>query len=202
MENKKNSMGLAIVMVITFAVVIGVAGYFAYNNYFSSTVQSQNNSQEQNTQTVPDPTANWNTVKNDELGFAFKYPADFGTKYASFQNNPTTIVTKETSKIDDNGCLKTGAYSPKESRVTINNMQFCLAGNSDSGAGQLYNSYNYTILKNGDYITLQYVVHTLNGCSPYIGTSDYQPCADFMNNYDTNVTKIIEVSVGTLQFTK
>ncbi len=203
MQNQKGVSLLFVVMIISFIAVICFAGYFAVLQYLSDNNQSQNqgNNQQQNTQSVIDQTAGWNEVKDDQLGFSFKYPTDFGSKYASFQQNPFAVIT-DASKIDSNGCLIESTLTSKESRVTINNMQFCLGTGSDPGAGQLYNSYNYTTVKNGNYITIEYLVHTLNGCGPYMGTTDYQPCIDFMNSYDGNVVKVIEKSVATLQFTK
>ncbi len=199
MKNQKGFSMLSVVMVLGFILIICIAGYFLYIRDNSQLPQPQNTTV---SNTPTNQTANWNTVQNTEVGVKFKYPTDFGSKYASFQSTPIITVAADTSQIDANGCLMTPAYAPKESQVTINNMKFCLGTTSDPGAGQLYNTYNYTMLKNGSYITLQYVVHTLNGCGPYMGTPDYQPCTDFMNNYDTNVTKVIETSVGTLQFTK
>lgn len=208
MENEKGISMLFIVMIISFIAVMCLAGYLAISqhvNDYNSQLQNQNNppaSGQQNTQTPTDQTAGWNTVNNSDMGFEFKYPTDFGSKYASFQSVPMAVVTKDVSKVDANGCLIESTLTSKESQVTINNMQFCLGTGSDPGAGQLYNSYNYTTVKNGNYITLEYLVHTLNGCSPYIDTSDYQPCTDFMNNYNNIVVKTIENSVSTLQFTK
>ena len=83
----------------------------------------------------------------------------------------------------------------------INNVSFCLSTTSDHGAGQLYNSYYYTTLHNGNYITLTYVVHTSNGCGTYEG-GNFQDCNNFMNNYSNLVEIPIQNSVATLKFTK
>ena len=84
-------------------------------------------------------------------------------------------------------------------------MPFCVNGaGEDLGAGQFYiNVYYFTTFKNGNYITLPYLVHTPDTfCSPYKGSSDYQSCTNFMENYYTNVTQAIEHSVNTLKFNK
>ncbi len=208
MENNKGFSMVSVIMIVAFIIVIGIAGYFLISQYvtdYNNNLHNQNYTPPQTTQTPPDPTAGWNVVNNTDLGFQFKYPTDFGSKYASFQSVPTAMVISASSntKIDASGCYIVDPQLPnKDSKVTINDLPFCVSTASDPGAGQLYNTSNYTTLRNGNYITLQYVVHTLNGCSPYMGTPDYQPCTDFMNSYNDKVTKVIETSVGTLQLTK
>jgi len=199
-ENQKGVSMLLFILIGAFAAVMVLAGYFLFIGNSSPTPQIQDN-QQQNTQILQDPTVNWNVAQNTDVGFQFKYPTDFGSKYASFQNTPIATVTTDALSISASGCLiNPVANAPTESNVTINNVPFCVLTAGDPGAGQLYNSYNYTTMENGNYITLQYVVHTLVSCGPYMGTQDYSPCTEFMQNYDNAVVKTIETSVGTLQF--
>jgi hypothetical protein len=145
----------------------------------------------------------WQKYTNAQYGFEFMYLREFATKYATMQTDPRAIVTLPgSSKVTTDGCYLQEAFAPKQSRVTINNMSFCVTESGDPGAGQLYTSYYYTTFKNGNYITLEYVVHTPNGCGAYMDTPDYQPCTDFFTKYDTIVKKPIENSVATLIFTK
>ena len=209
MENKKGNVVLFIVMIVLFVVIILIAGFFAISQYVTDynnklKIKNQPTQSGGGQQSVVDPTANWNIVTDVGLGIEFKYPTDFNSKYASFSQTPAVIVNPQNSKkIDSNGCyILDGVDQSKDSQITINNMLFCLSSGSDPGAGQLYNTHDYTTLKNGNYITLEYIVHTLNGCSPYAGTPDFGPCTDFMNNYNTLVVLPIQQSVGTLQFTK
>ncbi len=203
MKEKLKDISVLIIMLVSVLLVLGIAGYFLIVQYVDSVNQTRQ-VQQQATPSPTQETANWNTVKNDQLGFEFKYPADFGTKYASFQSNPTAIVTAQgNATIDSNGCYVINPQIPNnDSKLTINGVSFCLSVAEDPGAGQLYKTRDYTTVKNGNYITLQYVVHTLNGCSPYTGTPDYNPCVNFTNNYDSIVVKAIESSVATLTFTK
>ncbi len=155
----------------------------------------------------------WKTYRNEEYGFEFKYPESLDTGYASFQNTPAAIV----SKIGDKGLDKDGCYfgdevegSPKFSRVTINSIPFCLVTGGGVGAGQRYDAHDYTTKHDDIYITLQYVVHTSNGCGVFMNSDDlnssdnqrYNECLDFVKNYDSLVLKPIQESVATLKFTK
>lgn len=155
-----------------------------------------------------DQTAGWKTYTNSNLGISFQYPEKFNTTFASFNQPPTAIITTNGSKqIDTNGCyidsvlVGTEVAGKNDSLVTINGLRYCVSTYGDPGAGQLYTTSNYTFLKDGNYITLQYVVHTSYGCDAYMGTPNYQPCIDFGNNYDTIVVKPIKDSVATLKFT-
>jgi hypothetical protein len=142
------------------------------------------------------------TYTDSTNGFSFQYPESLRTDFASFQFPPKAVVSKTA---DANGCAGTplgeGA-GLKESKVSMNGINVCLATSSGVGAGQLYNEYDYTFKHNTIYVTLQYVVHTSNGCSAYMGTNKYAGCQDFMAHYDTFITEPIQQSVATLQFTK
>jgi hypothetical protein len=87
------------------------------------------------------------------------------------------------------------------SQVIINNIPFCLSTGGDVGAGQSYSSFAYTTHRNGEYITLEYTVHTSNGCGVFEGDPSYLFCEYSGNNYDSIVTQPIQKSVGTLTFT-
>jgi|GEM_PF-4465021 hypothetical protein len=210
MENQKGIQPLLVIMIVSFVAVVCIAAFFLIQQYFVSQQQPQNQNitQQQNTQT--DQTAGWNTYKPDNADFEFKYPETLNTKYASFDMVPglypaASVIAQNNDTAGNiiNGCFVPAmdtAFAKTQPGITINNMQFCLTTESSPGAGQLYNTYYYTTLHNGSYYTLDYVVHTLNGCSPYMGTPDYQPCTDFMNNYDSIVMRPIQESVATLTF--
>ena len=52
----------------------------------------------------------------------------------------------------------------------------------------------------GYYYVVGYVVHTSNGCGPYIGTPNYQGCLDTQKNYNSVVLKPIQQSAETIKF--
>ena len=93
--------------------------------------------------------------------------------------------------------------APVNSQVKIAGANLCLTQTQGVGAGQIYKEYDYTGTRgDGFFFTLQYIVHTSNGCGAYEGTPNFQDCNDFMANYDTIIMKPIQDSVATLQFTK
>lgn len=159
-----------------------------------------------NTQVKTDPATGMLIYKNSEM--TFEYPEKFNTDYASLTLQ-TIISNPGDSKIGSSGCYILNDPVPKESHVTINNTQFCLSTGGDVGAGQLYNDYYYTVLKNGKYYTIGYAVHTSNGCGVYKNADDinapgnekYKECLDFGKNYDSIVMKPIQDSIATLKFT-
>ncbi len=198
------------ILLIIIVLILGF-GFWWYFTSLSLPPNSVKNTQNQ-TQTQNNETFNWPTYKSDNYSFEFKYPETLNTKYASFNIVPglypsASVIAQNN---DTNGNIINGCFVPAMDKeiaktqpgIMINNMLFCLTTESSPGAGQLYNTYYYTTLHNGNYYTLDYVVHTLNGCSPYEGTADYQPCLDFFNNYGGIVMKPIEDSVATLTFTK
>jgi len=85
---KKESSKWIAVSIITL--LFGVIGVFAYQNYllkqqidYSKTTSSPklsatNPSVVPSTTSTPDPTADWETYQNEEIGIMFKYPSWLG----------------------------------------------------------------------------------------------------------------------------
>ena len=140
----------------------------------------------------------------------FEYPEKFDTDYASFSIQ-TSVSAIDSSKLDKNGCYstvgETGKPSPA-SLITVNGLKFCYSTSGDVGAGQLYNDYGYTTFRNGSAYTIDYVVHTSNGCGAYQDSADlnsplnakYVQCMAFKNNYNGLVLAPIWQSISTFAF--
>ena len=209
---KKN---IIVIFVIIVVIILAIGGYFIFNNQqkpIACTMEAKLCPDGSSVGRVgpkcefaacPDSTIGWKTYTSADLSFEFKYPTTFNTKYASFSSAPGAVVVKQ----EDNpsgSCYVPPIEVPTKTQrnVVINGLNYCITTFEGVGAGQLYNTYYYTALKNGNYYTLAYVVHTLNGCSPYMDTPDYQPCLDFFKNYENVVIKPIQESVATLKFTK
>ncbi|MES2059996.1 MAG: hypothetical protein V4438_03120 [Patescibacteria group bacterium] len=154
---------------------------------------------------------NWTTYGNSQ--FEFKYPDTLNTDYASYEQSPTAIISQIGDKnIDNDGCYAGYEIEGKPiiSKVSINNISYCLATGGGVGAGQRYYAYDYTTKHDDTYVTLQYVIHTSNGCSVFMNSGDinspdnkrYNECLDFVKNYDNLVLKPIQESVTTLKFIK
>jgi len=145
---------------------------------------------------------NLKTYTNSQYGFSFQYPASLNSSFATFQQQPSAIISATGSlNIDDKGCYRLDIQG-FESNGTVNGIPFCESSGGSPGAGQLYSSYYYTTKHGGNYITLTYIVHTPNGCDAYKGSANYQSCVDFFNNINTIVLQPIRDSAATLTFTK
>ncbi|MDE1966584.1 MAG: peptidoglycan-binding protein [Patescibacteria group bacterium] len=150
-------------------------------------------------------TNGWQTYSDSQDGISFQYPSSLNSNYASLVGTPQITVTPTgASTIDNNGCLQTvnGSGRPgTESQVNLNGVAFCLSTAGEAGMSQLYTTYDYTTYRNGSYITLQYVIHTPNGCGVFLGGPNYNDCQTFENNYNSVVVQPLQQSVSTLTFT-
>jgi len=214
---QKKISTLAGIITIIFVAVILVGGVFVYQqnqtqqNQIACTMEAKicpdgsavgRSGPKCEFALCPDYTVGWKTYTNTQLGLSFKYPATLNSKYAQF--NSVSAIS-DAININSKGCFVPQQFKGTEigvsagSGVVINGVSYCFSSFGDPGAGQLYTSYEYTQQKDGKYYTLEYVVHTPNGCSPYMGTPDYQPCTDFLSNQETTIVKVIQESVATLK---
>ncbi|OGV91335.1 hypothetical protein A2783_05165 [Microgenomates group bacterium RIFCSPHIGHO2_01_FULL_45_11] len=66
---------LLTLLVVTVAVALGAAAYlFSQNQKLQRQLSTQPVSSPAQTTPTPDPTANWKTVQNEQVGISFKYP--------------------------------------------------------------------------------------------------------------------------------
>ncbi len=152
---------------------------------------------------------NGNVYQNNLYHFQFQYPAKLNTQYASLAE-PVAIVNQQGSpNIDANGCSPVMSGSGKASpgtTVTIGGKQFCLTVGGDVGAGQLNQTFDYTMYHNGLYITLQYLIQG-STCGGYMNSEDpnaadnatYRVC--LQGNSETFLENSLQSSVATLTFT-
>ena len=153
----------------------------------------------------------WQTTIDAVNHLSFMYPGSLSPACAELQQRPTVTITPlGSSKIDSSGCLPAQAErAPKSEKITLGGRDFCLSVGSDAGAGQLYREYLYTTLAKSNYYTLDYVVHTSNGCGVYQNSNDinspdnarYRACLACAGNYDNVVIPLIQNSASSLRFT-
>ncbi len=152
----------------------------------------------------------WQTYTDSQNGFSFQYPTSLNGSGANLifgpSGKPDVFVTSTSSDIGTNGCYHSsmnygGGPATNDSKITLNGTQFCLSSGGDAGMSQLYTTDDYTTERNGLYITIQYVIHTTNGCGVYQGDPTYAACEYLSKNYDELVTQPIQKSVGSLTFT-
>jgi hypothetical protein len=129
-------------------------------------------------------------------GFEFKYP----TSLTGVSLLPMKVFTTN-NNIDGKGCYTLPeTILGSTSRVTINNVPFCLSTGGDAGAGQAGHYYYYATPKNGEYLVIGYALTTSNGCGAIMGEPGYPACVDFFENFDTLVVQKIRDSIGTFRF--
>lgn len=203
MSTKTNKILSVVLAVVVIVVIVVIAYYFKQNNDYTYPEPVLTNEHATSTPHQTDTT--WKTYSNAAQGLTFQYPASFNSDYASFQNTPKAFYA--TTAGTDSGCYVPQGVSAGtlfQTKLVINNINFCLSTTTGVGAGQLYTTYYFTTRNLKTYATLEYTVHTPNGCGAYGMETDpaYQKCQVFFNNYKTIVEKPIVESAGTLKFTK
>jgi len=101
-----------------------------------------------------------------------------------------------------------GKSSPSTA-LTVNGIKFCSTTSGGVGAGQLYTVYSYMTIRNGNAYTINYQVHSSNGCGVYQNSPDlnspdnqkYNECLNAQSNFGTTVVKPIQDSISTFTFT-
>ncbi len=192
------------------ATIDAIANSFKFTNSATAVSSATGVTQPVAPTTNTTSTAGWKTYTDSQYGFSFQYPSALPySLFASLNGTPTALTASSKNNIDSNGCYVPSIYAGTEragttdSNITLNKISFCASNYGDPGAGQLYTAYSYTTYRNGNYVTLQYVVHTPNGCGAYQGTDKYQACTTFFQSgFNTGVLQPIQQSVATLMFTQ
>ena len=132
---------------------------------------------------IKDETAGWQTYRDEEYGFEFKYPEEF------FHWKPEVKISdcdnvKFPAECPD---IETASapFPPTEEKITIKNIPFCLKKTGEGAAGSTYVSYYYTTIKDKKCLTM-YLVLRYTNCGVF-GSPDeeaYQKC-----EYENKVTK-------------
>jgi hypothetical protein len=152
----------------------------------------------------PDATSGWKTYRNEEYGFEFKYPENFGANvWRPFFWPATTTVVIEEDPVEK-GCpnFPGGSQGSTQEAVRINNIDYTLHKASDGAAGSSYLSYCYVTEKDLKYCVIDFVIRVTNGCgqscSVYCGTQYQEECLNF--NLENDVEKPIENILSTFKF--
>ena len=201
MAEKKNGLATLIIMIAAGVVVILIAFYFLYMQYAAPGGQTQ----QQNTagQTIQtDPTANWNTASNNEMGFSFKYPSGF----FDAGHEPSISITDCNYQVFPGQCPNM-ASSPTQvvNKLVVNGVNYCLYQNGDAGAGHQYYYDYYLTVKNQKCLEVELDSATTT-CENYLPletgntqqAQNYNTCIAQRQNRPTILNQII----NTFTFTR
>lgn len=199
-----------------------VAAYFPFQNNSYVTFGADYQSVSQTVFDSVLSTLKWDTAtafKRDPVtdmalysnnGIRFEYPTKFDTNYASLSVQ-VSVKKVDNTRLDSNGCYPamndSGTPNPSSKR-SINGLSFCSTTSGGVGAGQLYTNYSYMTIRNGNTYTIDYSVHTSNGCGGYQNDADpnapsnqkYRECLEAHKNFDTTVIRLIQQSIETFMF--
>lgn len=228
MVKEKGNLMLAIAVVVGFTVVIITGLYLIYDKslFIKEKEQKQENTVvcAQDAKVCPDgssvgrigpncefadcpvvvdQTAGWQTYRNNEYGFEFKYPEKLNSKFFSLLEPQAIISNQQDEENIKDGYYMGSVMSPnplKKEKVLINNMEFCVLQTYDAGAGSGRKYYFYTVFRNGNYFTIGYIIGQPNSCGNYYDTPNYEPCEEEFKNYQNIVEKLINDSISTFKF--
>jgi hypothetical protein len=174
-----------------------------------------------------DPTASWITDTNTELGFSFKYPADFFSanqepkilvgdcNYNVFPescpNINNLVIAEQVASGGDINAIKSNLSYPNywENRsgekTTLNNVQYCLYQTKDAAMMHCFNYYYYATVAGKQCLVVNLNTSTTN-CDAYLPLEKGNTTQE--TNYNNCVTtnqnqpKILNQILSTFKFTK
>jgi len=153
---------------------------------------------------ILDETVGWQTYRNEEFGFEFRYPEKYIISSFGDGKTPQVIVATSSENIAD-VCFYKGEqpqyfYKDFEAgKLTLNGTDFCITKIGDAGAGSVFPIYYYTVNQNGRYITIKFEVRYSN-CGGYYGLPEFSACEEFKQNLRANIEKPIENILATFRF--
>jgi len=224
-KQKRISTLVGIIIIIVIAVIL-FGGIFAYQ-YFAT--KTNNPPQVQNIQNNTNQTAGWKIYTNNEYGFEMKYPNGFYAQghepkmltgdcnYSVFPDkcpNIYNIVAEDFPFVssseewdsDFSNADTNKTPNPYEmSKLTINNIPYCLYKVSDAAMNQQYGYYYYTTVKNQKCLVVILNTHTTN-CEVYLPLEEgnieqaknYNDC--LVNNKNQPI--ILNEIINTFKFNK
>jgi len=183
------------IWIISISVVIFVGGFFAWQ-YFGAQKEIQPRPAEQATK---DETANWATLKNDQLGFEMKYPEGIAEKYIGTQTWPPKISISPSDPnfvCEELPQIKTSLGYGNQKELRVNNSKYCVTTVKEGAMGKLYTTYKYITDKDGKQLSLEFTLWSVN-CGA-VNDNDMEVCEEEERNFDP--TGLIDQIFSTFRF--
>ena len=154
-----------------------------------------------------DETVNWQTYRNEELKFEFKYPKELDKQFISVVSEswpswpPKMTIGIDATETDfmceENPNYKDESGYGERERVKINNAIYCVTSTSGAAAGTKYVNYTYLTIKNSKFITLTFVLSYPN-CSNFGEDNKLKKCEAEQKAFDPN--KLADQILSTFKF--
>lgn len=108
--------GVAPILIVLLIAVLGIGGYFVYQNYSTKTTPTPTPySTPQPSSSSTDETANWKTYENSKYGFSIKYPPEL--TYEEKRN--TVVFANLENKSKEPSYIKIDIYDTKIFKTTL-----------------------------------------------------------------------------------
>jgi len=161
--------------VVVVGVILGVGGYFAYQQL---TAKSQSTSQ-------AEETAGWNTYKNDGQGYEFKYPKEWVVSYNTAESSVNVWSSEDKKKQSESSEAKVPVYPEFSVALVDTGTEFLKDGETIIDGQKAYPS-----------ISKGYHIHIPQPKGIFILSAKYSSSQDGPfdpenPNIDKNVQKII-----------
>ncbi len=217
----KNSPNGFVSMAIGLVLVLIGASLWEYSTFtLSKKIQAGGLLSSREYQNVPTPisTNGWKTYQDNQYGFSLQYPNDFSLKeepgqsvtlVVPVENYFKTKLTGEATLTIYNVGKSCPAISGENQHPTSKSNLSSAAGNftrvawSDVGAGQLYESAHYSLIKNSLCYSALLLIHSSNGAGVYY--SDPEKIAEVEKQQADDKVAFIQVIdriISTFKFVK